>query len=559
MDAGKKIGLSILGFFLGIILFILFMTGLVLSVSGILLRAAAAPYTAGKEIPENLGSIEEETARLLDSTRLGPVIVIGETELRRIILAALGSSELPPEAGIAGLDIEMEPGRIRVSAGILLNEINTGFSGYRITPRTLSVAAAVRLESLDEAISLTIDSLSVGRFSLPLGLFSDFAAAYELPETDVPLERSGPYTLRLPYTFFQDLLPAVARLEHLEAVQDGLRLGLDVDTAAAAELEALAAPFILNQGEQFKRALQNVSVSGRDKELLDSAVQAADRLISRVGRNEAVVPEDPSAFVAYLENRVTVQPAGGNSFIAAIGDDLFSGAVVSTGADSIAELILRDKSVMKIGRNTVVTLEELPPREGASDSIFSLVSGTIRSRVNKMIGSGSSFEIRTPSAVMGVRGTDFMIALTAGKELSVTVLEGRVELESAAGANREIGPGKKLKVKVDLLDQEKDASLEPEEVSEGDRKRIESELGIRSEYEDEDELRVQTGFLITLDEVKQIAAAVMAMDAGTQERLAAELQQRIPVSEVQRQFDRMSAHPEFKALMDSFGIDSVEW
>ncbi len=559
MDAGKKIGLSILGFFLGIILFVLFITGLALSVSGIVLRSAAAPYTAAADVPQDLGSVEEETARLLGNTRLGPVMIIGETELRRLFLAAISSSDFPPQAGIAGLDIDMEPGRIRASAAILLSEIDIGFSRYRLRPRTLSLSAAVRLENLDRGLRLSIESLSFGRFPLPLGLFSDFAGKYELPETEVPVERAGPYALELPYAYFEDLLPAIARLEKLEAVQDGLKISLNIDSRAAAELQNLAAPIILQQGAQFKRALGSISVAEKDRPRIEAAVKAADRLMYRVGTPEAAVPAEPSAFVAYLENTVMVQPAGGNAFTAAIGDDLFTGATVTTAADSIAELILRDKSVMKIGSDTVVSLEELPSGTEASDSIISMVSGSIRSRVNKMIGSGSSFEVRTPSAVLGVRGTDLTVILSAGKKLSVTVLEGEVELSTAAGARAEIGPGKKLEVKTDLLDKDKDASLKPEDVSDGDRERIESELGIRSKYEDEEEIRRQTEFLITLDEVKQIAASVMAMDADTQQRLAEELQQRIPVSEVQRQFERMMANPEFKALMDSFGVDSIEW
>ncbi len=59
--------------------------------------------------------------------------------------------------------------------------------------------------------------------------------------------------------------------------------------------------------------------------------------------------------------------------------------------------------------------------------------GRLWARVTKSIGGKRDFEVRTPNAVAGVRGTEFVVDVSEQGQTQVTVVEGGVELGSRLG------------------------------------------------------------------------------------------------------------------------------
>lgn len=109
-----------------------------------------------------------------------------------------------------------------------------------------------------------------------------------------------------------------------------------------------------------------------------------------------------------------------------IDDWVEDGSVVKTADKSFAKLIFIDKSQMNIGPNSEMKIEKF----AANDSgVIDLVKGKIRSQVTKdylqMDKGKSKLFIKTPNAVMGIRGTDFMIS-TNGKTTAAILFEGEV-------------------------------------------------------------------------------------------------------------------------------------
>lgn len=72
-----------------------------------------------------------------------------------------------------------------------------------------------------------------------------------------------------------------------------------------------------------------------------------------------------------------------------------------------------------------------------------LIIGRIRTEVQKRIGGAPSFQIGTPSAVISVRGTRFLVEVNPHGVTEVDVDEGLVEIESVHGLGTPvfIGPG----------------------------------------------------------------------------------------------------------------------
>lgn len=114
----------------------------------------------------------------------------------------------------------------------------------------------------------------------------------------------------------------------------------------------------------------------------------------------------------------------------AAGDTLGDGQAIEVPARGFATLRLPDGSLLHLDAGTRLHIDELrEPR--AADRLrarFALQRGRVESVVRPQ-PAGSRFDVRTPLAVAGVRGTRFGVSIDeAGTAMLSDVLEGRVEI-----------------------------------------------------------------------------------------------------------------------------------
>lgn len=138
--------------------------------------------------------------------------------------------------------------------------------------------------------------------------------------------------------------------------------------------------------------------------------------------------------------------------------------VVSSSGDSVLSLVCADMSVLQLGPGSILFIQDtLTPAKG----IFALLTrlwqkpslrvilGTLWASVTKRITPGSQFEVETPAAVAGVRGTKFEVSVAPTGATTVYVEEGVVEVRGlqhgkpqgapvvvAAGQATYVEPGK---------------------------------------------------------------------------------------------------------------------
>lgn len=120
-----------------------------------------------------------------------------------------------------------------------------------------------------------------------------------------------------------------------------------------------------------------------------------------------------------------------------IGERLLAGDQVQTGSKTSVELVLMPrKSRLRLSENTVATIREL----GADGTTgIELLYGRIRSKVARMTERESQYNVRAPSVVAAVRGTDFgcdVILYPSGKAAPTKVycFEGSVDVAPAEAA-----------------------------------------------------------------------------------------------------------------------------
>lgn len=140
----------------------------------------------------------------------------------------------------------------------------------------------------------------------------------------------------------------------------------------------------------------------------------------------------PFGVVVVSRGEPEVQRPDG-SFKAAVGKSLIESDVVVTSSEGQLRIMLADKNVVYIGPNSRVKLRSIIPPDAAGHSqiTMDLIYGKIRSQVfNKQKTPGKPhFQIRTPAAVAGVRGTDFVVThMMGGDQTKVETLTGTVQL-----------------------------------------------------------------------------------------------------------------------------------
>jgi len=110
---------------------------------------------------------------------------------------------------------------------------------------------------------------------------------------------------------------------------------------------------------------------------------------------------------------------GGQQLPATVGAAVQSGDVVTTGADGSVGITFLDNSLLSAGPNSVLVIDrfafDTTTHQGAFES--SLQKGTLAVVSGKLAkASPDAMKVKTPAAVLGVRGTEFLVRTGDGKE-----------------------------------------------------------------------------------------------------------------------------------------------
>ncbi len=133
---------------------------------------------------------------------------------------------------------------------------------------------------------------------------------------------------------------------------------------------------------------------------------------------------------------------GGTWTTAAIGSPINLGDQVRTGTPGHVSIVFQDDSVVSVteGSQLVIDQQVFNPNRGVVHSLIELLRG----KLNAVVGDyyhqpGTAFEVRTATAVAGVRGTEFSMSYDPIEELTqVTGVSGLVQVHSLADPT---GPG----------------------------------------------------------------------------------------------------------------------
>lgn len=151
------------------------------------------------------------------------------------------------------------------------------------------------------------------------------------------------------------------------------------------------------------------------------------------GRNPAQAAIAAVGSVTKVKGTASLQ-RNGEQIVLKGGEEIATGDVLTTLAESRLRLALADGSQLNLGELTRMTIAQFnfTPETLSREAAFDLKSGLLQA-VTAKAAAGSSFIIRTSNAVAATRSTDWIVEAKKA-ETSVYVLEGKVDVaESALG------------------------------------------------------------------------------------------------------------------------------
>jgi ferric-dicitrate binding protein FerR (iron transport regulator) len=104
--------------------------------------------------------------------------------------------------------------------------------------------------------------------------------------------------------------------------------------------------------------------------------------------------------------------------------------LVNTQANARARIALDDGSVLNVGSDS--SMKVVKHDAGAQQTELELTYGKLRTQAQKIAKPDGKFEVRTPSGVAGVVGTDFFVEY-ANNTMNVIAFEGLVKVCNLAG------------------------------------------------------------------------------------------------------------------------------
>lgn len=114
------------------------------------------------------------------------------------------------------------------------------------------------------------------------------------------------------------------------------------------------------------------------------------------------------------------------------GSDVYLNEVVRTGLSGKAELLFADRTNLTVASVTTIRLDKFvyDPNGGSGKVVLEVTAGAFRFITGVM--PSRNYEIRTPVATMGIRGTEFIVVVGSDGE-KIQLLKGQMIVNTISG------------------------------------------------------------------------------------------------------------------------------
>lgn len=134
------------------------------------------------------------------------------------------------------------------------------------------------------------------------------------------------------------------------------------------------------------------------------------------------------------------------AYILKKGNKLYTRDTLISEEQSKAQAELNDGSFITLGPYTKIVFDKsiYDPSKSTRNSLLNLLFGKARFIVTKLVNiRNSRFNVKTPTAISGVRGSDFALCVAPGSPLTTTIMTGEgttVTFAGNTGPTQLVGP-----------------------------------------------------------------------------------------------------------------------
>jgi hypothetical protein len=165
------------------------------------------------------------------------------------------------------------------------------------------------------------------------------------------------------------------------------------------------------------------------------------------------VTADGSVIIEHAGAAIVQANVGAESIQTKVGDPVYLGDVVRTGADSRVGINFVDGTSFNLSSNTRMTLDEYvyEPAGKSNSTIFSLTKGTFVFVAGQVAKTGD-MKIETPVATMGIRGTTPHVEISddGTTRFSTLIEEGKNKYSKKSGVTGAPRPEQRAEHKLNL-------------------------------------------------------------------------------------------------------------
>ena len=169
-------------------------------------------------------------------------------------------------------------------------------------------------------------------------------------------------------------------------------------------------------------------------------------------------PSYHEAFVIFSSGIVDYKPSSSDEWLPVeIGQTLTQDDSLRVDDASYCEVQFGESAVVKVKEATTISLSQVYLKEGERSVKVKMEGGSVLNRVEKLAG-GEKFKVQTPSAVCGVRGTQFGVEAGRDNTTKVSVKTGAVAVQPGSVDTEDLK--EKIAGKNDDLEEAVDALFE---------------------------------------------------------------------------------------------------
>jgi len=158
-------------------------------------------------------------------------------------------------------------------------------------------------------------------------------------------------------------------------------------------------------------------------------------------KDKGIVNENDIGIIKSFEGEATFERHKTKTVVPVTGNEpvLFKD-IAETAEESRMELQFDDQSVLTLGEETSLEVNEMifDPKKKTRKTVVNVAYGKIRVKASKLGAARNDLEIVTPTAVIGVRGTEFAVSVDKEGATEIVTLSGLVSVKSGRDDKKEV-------------------------------------------------------------------------------------------------------------------------